>query len=106
LKDTDLTQLQLTSIYRALYLKDDPYESTDAVFGVKDSLIVPIRKIEDEEQAKKYDVKLGSAVLTYDFVLVTDAVAADLRRKKAEEARAKLGHKLPLLDDLPVPDVD
>ncbi|RGP78310.1 putative hydroxyquinol-1,2-dioxygenase [Fusarium longipes] len=90
----------------ALYLKDDPYESTDAVFGVKDSLIVPIQRVTDEEMAKKYDVKVGSALLTYDFVLVTDSAAAQLRRKKAEEAMAGLGRNFKFIDDLPVPDLD
>lgn len=92
--------------YRALYLKDDPYESTDAVFGVKDSLVVSIKKVEVEEQTKKYSVKLGSALMTYDFVLVTDEAAAKLRRLKAEEAMAGLGRNFRFIDDLPVPDVD
>ncbi|KAF5245931.1 hypothetical protein HYE67_005245 [Fusarium culmorum] len=90
----------------ALYLKDDPYESTDAVFGVKDSLVVSIQKVTDEEMAKKYDVKVGSALMTYDFVLVTEKAAAELRRKKAEEAMAGLGRSFKFIDDLPVPDVD
>ncbi|KAH0592405.1 hypothetical protein MHUMG1_09791 [Metarhizium humberi] len=90
----------------ALYLKDDPYECTDAVFGVKDSLVVELKKVEDEEVAKKYDVKLGSALITYDFVLVTDKAAAALRRQKAEEALAGLGRTFRFIDDLPVPDVD
>ncbi|KAF5584050.1 hydroxyquinol-1 2-dioxygenase [Fusarium subglutinans] len=90
----------------ALYLKDDPYETTDAVFGVKDSLIVNIKKVDDEEMANKYGVKIGSALMTYDFVLVSDEAAAKLRREKAEEAMAKLGRKFRFIDDLPVPDVD
>ncbi|RFN53265.1 putative hydroxyquinol-1,2-dioxygenase [Fusarium flagelliforme] len=90
----------------ALYLKDDPYESTDAVFGVKDSLVVSIQKVTDEEMAKKYDVKVGSALMTYDFVLVSDTAAAKLRRQKAEEAMAGLGRNFKFIDDLPVPDVD
>ncbi|KAG8410367.1 hypothetical protein J3459_017179 [Metarhizium acridum] len=90
----------------ALYLKDDPYESTDAVFGVKDSLVVQLKKLEDEELAKKYDVKLGSALITYDFVLVKDEAAAALRRQKAEEAMASLGRTFRFVDDLPVPHVD
>ncbi|CAF3541033.1 unnamed protein product [Fusarium graminearum] len=90
----------------ALYLKDDPYESTDAVFGVKDSLVVSIQKVTDEEMAKKYDVKVGSALMTYDFVLVTEKAAAELRRKKAEEAMAGLSRSFKFIDDLPVPDVD
>lgn len=106
MKDIHLVQIRLTCFDSALYLKDDPYESTDAVFGVKDSLVVPITKIDDEEQGKKYGVELGSALLTYDFVLVTDEAAAKLRRQKAEEAVAKLGRKFRFIDDLPVPDVD
>ncbi|KAF4943342.1 hypothetical protein FSARC_14943 [Fusarium sarcochroum] len=90
----------------ALYVKDDPYESTDAVFGVKDSLVVPIQKVADEDTARKYDVEVGSALLTYDFVLVTDAAAARLRRQKAEEAMANLGRNFKFIDDLPVPDLD
>ncbi|CAG7557601.1 unnamed protein product [Fusarium equiseti] len=90
----------------ALYLKDDPYESTDAVFGVKDSLVVSIKKVTDENMAKKYDVKVGSALMTYDFVLVSDTAAAKLRRQKAEEAMAGLGRNFKFIDDLPVPDVD
>ncbi|KAM0544388.1 hypothetical protein ACHAPJ_011849 [Fusarium lateritium] len=90
----------------ALYLKDDPYESTDAVFGVKDSLVVPIQKVADEDMAKTYGVEIGSALLTYDFVLVTDTAAAKLRRQKAEEAMANLGRKFRFIDDLPVPDLD
>ncbi|KAK4085576.1 uncharacterized protein Triagg1_566 [Trichoderma aggressivum f. europaeum] len=97
---------KLTCIYSALYLKDDPYESADAVFGVKDSLVVQIEKVEDEEIASKYGVKLGSSLLTYDFVLVKEQAAAELRRQKAEEAMAKLGRKIIFIDDLPVPDVD
>lgn len=90
----------------ALYLKDDPYESTDAVFGVKDSLVVPLQTVEDERQAKVYDVKLGSALISYDFVLVTDEAAAALRRQKAEEAMAGQNGKFKFIDNLPVPDVD
>lgn len=60
----------------------------------------------DEGLAKKYGVELGSALLTYDFVLVTDTAAAGLRRQKAEDAMAHLGRKFKFIDDLPVPDVD
>ncbi|KAH7074058.1 Intradiol ring-cleavage dioxygenase [Paraphoma chrysanthemicola] len=96
----------LTSVHSALYLRDDPYESTDAVFGVKDCLVVSLQKVEDEAMAKKYDVKLGSAFLTYDFVLVTAEAAAKLRRQKAEDAMTELGRKVTFINDLPVPDVD
>ncbi len=40
---------------RALYLKNDPYETSDAVFGVKNSLIVELGKV-DKATADKYGV--------------------------------------------------
>jgi hypothetical protein len=79
---------------------------TDAVFGVKDSLVVSVKKVEVEEQARAYGVKIGSALISYDFVLVTDKAAAELRREKAEEAMAGLSGKFKFIDNLPVPDVD
>jgi hypothetical protein len=48
--------------------------------------VVPLQKVEDEQQAKAYEVELGSALITYDFVLVADEAVAELRREKAEEA--------------------
>ncbi len=103
---TVATVSRLTPMPSALYLKDDPYESTDAVFGVKDSLIVPIVKVADQDLANKHGVKVGSALISYDFVLVSDQAAAELRRKKAKEAMAKLSCKFKFIDDLPVPDLD
>jgi hypothetical protein len=76
------------------------------VFGVKDSLVVSVEKVKDEEQAKAYNVEIGSALISYDFVLVTDKAAAELRRQKAEEAMAGLSGKFKFIDDLPVLDVD
>lgn len=73
---------------------------------MKDSLVVSLEKVENEEQAKRYNVELGCALMKYDFVLVTDEAAAKLRRKKAEEAMAEQGRKVRFIDDLPVPDVD
>ncbi|THZ24004.1 aromatic compound dioxygenase [Aureobasidium pullulans] len=90
----------------ALYMKNDPYESTDAVFGVKQSLIVEVGKVDERDQAEKYGVKTGTSLITYDFVLVTDEAARKLRRSKAEEAMNSQGRKVRFIDDLPVPDVD
>ncbi|KAI9814240.1 MAG: hypothetical protein M1827_003406 [Pycnora praestabilis] len=89
----------------ALYLRGDPYETSDAVFGVKDSLVVDLHEI-DEEMAKKYDVKPGSLLLKHNFVLVTDKEVNDLRDRKSKEALAALGRKVKILNGLPVPDVD
>jgi len=90
----------------ALYLRDDPYETSDAVFGVKDSLLVDLQEVTDPKMAEKYDVKLGTKLITYDFVLVSDAEAEALRIEKAQEAMDKLGRKVKFIDGLPVPDVD
>ncbi|KAF2735031.1 aromatic compound dioxygenase [Polyplosphaeria fusca] len=90
----------------ALYLRGDPYETSDAVFGVKESLIVDLGTV-TPEQAKKYDIPEGSKLLTYDFVLVTDEETKELRNQKAAEAMKSLGRdNMKILDGLPVPDVD
>ena len=56
--------------------------------------------------AKKYGVALGCSLLTYDFVLVSDSQARELREKKAMEAMAAQGRRMRLVEGLPVPDVD
>ena len=86
-------------------MRGDPYESSDAVFGVKDSLLVDVQPA-SEELAKKYDVKPGSKVLKYDFVLISEKEASDLREEKSRKALADLGRNVKFVDGLPVPDVD
>jgi protocatechuate 3,4-dioxygenase beta subunit len=90
----------------ALYLKDDPYESSDAVFGVKESLVVGMQEVTDEAMATKYGVQVGTKLFIYDFVLVSDKEAAELREKKAREAMEMHGRKMKFFNGLPVPDVD
>lgn len=91
---------------RALYLKGDPYETSDAVFGVKKSLVIELGKV-DKETAEKYGVEEGTWLLKHDFVLTTQKDTEKLRDDLAKEALAKLGlHNLKLVDHLPVPDLD
>ena len=90
---------------RALYLRGDPYETSDAVFGVKQSLIIDLHPA-DEETAKKYGVEPGCLVLKHDFVLVSEKESSDLRDQKSKKALEALGLKMKLLDGLPVPGVD
>ena len=92
-------------LYSALYIRGDPYETSDAVFGVKNSLIVDVHKV-DAEMAKKYGVKEGSFLIKHDFVLVTSAESEKLRDENALAAMKKLGRKVKLIDHLPVPDLD
>lgn len=76
------------------------------MFGVKDSLVVDIEQVDDDEQARRYGVELGMLLLKYDFILVTEKAAAGLRRQKGEEAMALQGRRFRFVDDLPVPEVD
>jgi len=89
----------------ALYLRGDPYETSDAVFGVKESLLIDLGTV-NAEQASRYGVKEGGKLITYNFVMVPEEESRKLREKNALEATAKLGLKMKLLDGLPVPDVD
>ena len=89
----------------ALYLRNDPFRSSDAVFGVKESLLVEFHAA-DAMIAKQYEVKPGSLVLEHDFVLVTDEEASELRNERSKQALADLGMKAKIVDGLPVPDVD
>ena len=89
----------------ALYVRGDPYETSDAVFGVKNSLLVDFHPA-DKMVAKEYDVAVGSAVLEHDFVLVSEKEAFDLRAEKSRKALEALGRKVILIGGLPVPDVD
>lgn len=86
-------------------MRGDPYETSDAVFGVKKSLIVEPQKI-DGATAEGYGVPEGSWVLKHDFVLTTEKETADMRDRLALEALAKQGLNLKLVDHLPVPDLD
>jgi len=91
----------------ALYVKPDDYLTSDAVFGVKDSLIVETTPA-TKEQAERYGIKESDAVLEHTFVLVTEEETERLRDENAMKAMAVLfpGKKVKLLDHLPVPDLD
>lgn len=72
---------------------------------MKEALLVGLDTV-NAEQAKKYDVKEGSKLITYDFVLVTDEEARQLREEEAMKAMEALGRRMKLYHGLPVPDVD
>ncbi|KAK7219124.1 hypothetical protein V2G26_007127 [Clonostachys chloroleuca] len=74
----------------ALYVRGNKYETLDAVFGVKQSLIVNITKVADEEGwADKYGVESSTALLRYDFVLLTKEESRKLREEQARDASGK-----------------
>lgn len=90
---------------RALYLRGDPYETSDAVFGVKDSLVIDLQTV-NAEQAKKYGVEQGGKLITYSFVLVSEVESKELREKNAMAAMKALGRRMKLYGGLPIPSVD
>jgi hypothetical protein len=98
-----INRLSFTS---ALYLKNDPYETSDAVFGVKNTLVVELGRVTDEIVAKQYGVKVGCALMEYDFVLVTKDEALNLRYENAVAAMLSQGRKMEYINGLPVPEVD
>ncbi|KAK5734461.1 hypothetical protein LTR17_008962 [Elasticomyces elasticus] len=89
----------------ALYLRGDPYETSDAVFGVKESLLIDLGTV-SSEQAQKYGVKEGSKMIGYNFVLVSDTESKELREKNAMEAMKAQGRTMKLWNGLPVPEID
>ncbi|KAF1947854.1 aromatic compound dioxygenase [Clathrospora elynae] len=94
------------NLVTALYIRGSDYETSDAVFGVKESLIVGLETV-TSEQAKQYDVKEGTKLLKYDFVLVTDEETKKLRHDEAVKAMKGLGREnMMIVNGLPVPDVD
>ncbi|KAJ4299491.1 hypothetical protein N0V90_004736 [Kalmusia sp. IMI 367209] len=92
----------------ALYLRGDPYERTDAVFGVKESLIVDLKNVSDYNGlAEKHAVRPEAKLMQYDFVLVSKQEADELRHKLALEALEKQGIEgVTVIDGMLVPDVD
>ena len=56
-----------------LFVADDAYIDTDAVFGVREPLLVDFRRIETAEEAAAYGAKEGYALVTYDFGLQPEA---------------------------------
>ncbi|KAJ8106052.1 hypothetical protein OPT61_g9795 [Boeremia exigua] len=91
----------------ALYIRGSDYETSDAVFGVKESLIVALDTV-TPEQAEQYNVKPGTKLLKYDFVLVTDDETKQLRHEEAAKAMKSLGREqgMTIINGVPVPDVD
>lgn len=88
-----------------MYLHGDPFESSDAVFGVKSSLLVDLH-IVDEATAQTYAVKAGSKLLKHDFVLVSDEESRRLGNEKMREAFDSSGIKYTIWNGLPIPEVD
>ncbi|CAF1313949.1 unnamed protein product [Didymodactylos carnosus] len=74
-----------SELITTLFLRGDPHLTTDAVFGVKRSLIVDLGRIEDGSIAKKYDADEQDWLIKWDFVMTTideaNALKKNLERK-------------------------
>ena len=99
----ELTQTLPTT--SALYLRGDPYAPTDAVFGVKQSLIVSPEHI-DAETAEKYGQPSNSKIIRWNFVLVLEREANDLRDANSRKAMEALSRRVKFVNNLPIPDSD
>jgi len=52
-----------------IFDSQDPYLNSDAVFGVKDSLVSEFKQVSDPSVADRYGIPLGSWLVEFDFVL-------------------------------------
>ncbi|KAA8910689.1 Intradiol ring-cleavage dioxygenase [Sphaerosporella brunnea] len=94
------------TLVTSLYIRGDAYETSDAVFGVKSSLVIDMGKVGDAAVAEKYSVKADDWAINYDFVLVTEKEAVELKNKNALEALKALGSTATIVNGLPMADVD
>jgi catechol 1,2-dioxygenase len=62
-----------------LFVSGDPYIDSDAVFGVKDSLIVDFVLHESAEDAVKYGHPIPFYTADYDFVLVPGEIGEEIK---------------------------
>jgi hypothetical protein len=67
---------------------------------------VDLSKVTDPAMASKYDVEMETPLLTYDFVLLTDQQARDLRMQRAVEEMEKQQRNVVWHNGLPVPSTE
>ncbi|CAZ81079.1 unnamed protein product [Tuber melanosporum] len=73
----------ITHLPPALYLRGDPYETSDAVLGVKSSLLVTPQKVQDPEIAARYGISVSDWDILWDFVLVGEAEGRQLKKDRS-----------------------
>ncbi|OSX60822.1 hypothetical protein POSPLADRAFT_1040249 [Postia placenta MAD-698-R-SB12] len=81
----------------ALYPEGDQWLSSDAVFGVKKSLVVSLRDVYDDAESRKRGFPKGGSfkLLQHDIILVPEADSKAARAQYARERAEKAGLKLP-----------
>jgi len=75
----------------ALYARGDKWLSSDAVFGVKRSLVVDLKVVDNEEEARLRGFPNGKTfkLLQFDFVLIPSE-EAEVARQKFVVGKAKI----------------
>jgi hydroxyquinol 1,2-dioxygenase len=58
-----------SSVTTELFAEGDPYIDSDAVFGVRDSLVVPFVRHESPDEVARYNMPTPFYTVDYDFVL-------------------------------------
>lgn len=91
----------------ALYHKGDPYEFSDAVFGVKTPLLFSLDKL-GEEKARKYNMNADDWYLKWHFKIITKSQAKELLLLKSKADLEKIGKGDYIINDdgLPIAALD
>jgi protocatechuate 3,4-dioxygenase beta subunit len=55
-----------------IFVADSPYQSSDAVFAVKDTLVVDFPQVDDPETARRYQVGMPFRMAEFDIVVVPE----------------------------------
>lgn len=74
----------------ALYHKGDPYEFSDAVFGVKTPLLFSLDKL-GEEKARQYGMDANDWYLRWHFKIITETQAKEIFQQKTRADLKKVG---------------
>ncbi|KAG2419165.1 hypothetical protein HFD88_002270 [Aspergillus terreus] len=91
----------------ALYLRGDPFESSDAVFGVKESLVIDLKRVGDVPGlAEKHGIPSDTWLLQHDFVLITERESRAIKTEEARKQAARQGGTLHVVDGHLIPSGD
>lgn len=102
-----IEKMGFDKLITALYHRGDPYEYSDAVFGVKSPLLFDLAKL-GPERAKKYNMKEDDWYLRWHFKIITNAQAKACLIEKTQADLSKIGKGKYVLneDGLPIADLD
>lgn len=91
---------QADSTSSALYLRRSPYEDSDAVFGVKESLVINVHD-NDKSTAEKYGLGMDSKLTKHYFVLASEDKGNALRNESSMRALHDLARPVVIANHAP-----